>query len=107
MKNQRLENWGSLTGSLQAILAAYSLAPVFLDFMGFLASAPQMLPQYLIIKMGHFRHQQMEQMQHLQHSEVPPVYYTLPARKCPSLSCCFHAQQDIGQFLGQCLHTAG
>ena len=34
-------------------------------------------------KWGHFRHQQMEQMQHLQHSEVPPVYYTSPARKCP------------------------
>ena len=34
---------GSATGSLEAVLA-YSLAPVFLDFMGFLASALKCCP---------------------------------------------------------------
>ena len=38
-----LAELGSATGSLEAILA-YSLAPVFLDFMGFLASALKCCP---------------------------------------------------------------
>ena len=38
-----LAELGSATGSLEAVLA-YSLAPVFLDFMGFLASALKCCP---------------------------------------------------------------
>ena len=38
-----LAELGSATGGLQTVLA-YSLAPVFLDFMGFLASALKCCP---------------------------------------------------------------
>ena len=41
--NSALAELGRATSSLQAILA-YSLAPVFLDFMGFLASALKCCP---------------------------------------------------------------
>ena len=41
--NSALGELGSAAGGLQAVLA-YSLAPVFLDFMGFLASALKCCP---------------------------------------------------------------
>lgn len=42
-KRLALGELGSATGGLEAVLA-YSLAPVFLDFMGFLASALKCCP---------------------------------------------------------------
>ena len=42
-KKSTLAELGSAAGSLEAVLA-YSLAPVFLDFMGFLASALKCCP---------------------------------------------------------------
>ena len=43
IEKSALAELGSTTGSLEAVLA-YSLAPVFLDFMGFLASALKCCP---------------------------------------------------------------
>lgn len=43
IEESTLGELGSATGGLEAVLA-YSLAPVFLDFMGFLASALKCCP---------------------------------------------------------------
>lgn len=43
IEESALGELGSPTGGLEAVLA-YSLAPVFLDFMGFLASALKCCP---------------------------------------------------------------
>lgn len=50
-------------------------------------------------------HQQMGQMQRSQHLKAVLACCIFLERKCPSSSYCFHARQDIEQFLGQRLHT--
>ena len=65
-------------------------------------------PKYVTVqKAEYLKRRQMRQTRRSQHLKAVQACCILLERRCPLSSCCFHARQDIEQFLGQCLHTAG